>query len=38
MENHLKPSPVRFAEKISRNIIPADLLGEKNTVPIKKPN
>ena len=30
--------PVRFAEKISRNIVPADLLWEKNTVPAKKTN
>jgi len=28
--------PVRFAEKISRNTVPANLLGEKNTVPTKK--
>ena len=28
--------PVRFAEKTSRNTVPADLLGEKNTVPAEK--
>jgi len=28
--------PVRFAEKTSRNIVPADLLWEKNTVPAEK--
>ena len=28
--------PVRFAEKTSRNTIPADLLREKNTISIEK--
>ena len=28
--------PVRFAEKTSRNIVPANLLWEKNTVLAKK--
>ena len=28
--------PVRFAEKTSRNTVPADLLWEKNTVPAEK--
>ena len=28
--------PVRFAEKTSRNIVPADLLREKNTVSAEK--
>ena len=28
--------PIRFAEKTSRNTIPADLLWEKNAVPTKK--
>jgi len=27
---------VHFAEKMSRNIVPADLLWEKNTVPAEK--
>ena len=30
--------PVRFAEKTNRNTVPADLLGEKNTVPAQKKN
>ena len=29
-------APVRFAEKTSRNIVPADLLWEKNTVLTEK--
>ena len=29
---------VRFAEKTSRNIVPADSLGEKNTAPVEKIN
>ena len=28
--------PVSFAEKTSRNTVPADLLGEKNIVPAEK--
>jgi len=28
--------PVRFAEKTSRNTVPADLSGEKNTVSTEK--
>ena len=28
--------PVRFAEKTSRNTVPADLLWEKNIVPAEK--
>ena len=28
--------PVRFAEKSNQNIVPADLLWKKNTVPAKK--
>jgi len=30
------PGPVRFAEKTNRNTVPADLLGEENTVSTKK--
>ena len=30
------PCPVRFAEKISRNTVPANLLWEKNIIPAEK--